>query len=74
MKLPRVAANPPEPENSSMDFNTHAKSIVDQAIGEKPVKKPNLIAKARGKARREALSPEKRKEIAVKAANKRWEK
>jgi hypothetical protein len=57
-----------------MDFNTHAKSIVDQAIGEKPTKRPNPIAKARGKARKESLSPERRKEIAVKAANKRWDK
>jgi hypothetical protein len=55
-----------------MDANTLAKSIVDQAIGEKPIKRPNARAAARGIARKEALTPDQRKEIAHKAAKARW--
>jgi len=55
-----------------MDANTLAKSIVDQAVGDKPIKRPNAQAAARGLARKEALLPEQRQEIAKKAAAKRW--
>lgn len=65
--------NVPEPENGSMDINTLAKSIVDQAIGEKPSKKQNPRASKRGTARAEALTPERRKAIAKKAAAARWQ-
>lgn len=68
------------------DANVHAFSIVQQAIGEKPVEhsaeKPQKNQAAvtlgrlgglkGGKARADALTPEKRKEIAKKAAQKRW--
>jgi hypothetical protein len=66
------------------DFNTLAKSIADQAKGDKPKeepeKNPAAVALGRlgglkgGKARAEKLSPEERSEIAKKAAKKRWEK
>jgi len=55
-----------------MDANTLAKSIVDQATGDKPIKRPNPKASARGVARKEALTPERRAEIAKKAASVRW--
>lgn len=57
-----------------MDVNTLAKSIVDQATGEKPAKKPRPQNAKRGVARANALTPERRKEIAEKAAAKRWGK
>jgi len=56
-----------------MDANTLAKSIVDQAIGEKPQKKVQPATAKRGHARAAALTPERRKAIASKAAQKRWE-
>lgn len=70
------------------DTNQLAKSIVDLATGEasEPVsgkdkeKDPAAVALGRkgglkgGKARAESLSPKKRKEIAKKAAAKRWSK
>ena len=59
-------------ENEGMDINTLAKSIVDQATGDKPVKKPNPRKQMRGKARAEALTPERRSQIAKKAAQARW--
>jgi len=55
-----------------MDANTLAKHIVDQAIGDKPHKKPNPRTAKRGEARAEALTPARRKQIAKKAAEKRW--
>lgn len=55
-----------------MDANTLAKSIVDQAIGDKPTKKKSPRASVRGTARAEALLPEQRSAIAKKAANARW--
>jgi hypothetical protein len=57
-----------------MDINTLAKSIVDQATGEQPKKKKRPATAKRGLARAAALSPERRNEIALKAANARWEK
>ncbi len=56
-----------------MDINTLAKSIVDQATGEKPKKKIQPATSKRGYARADALSPEKRESIARKAAAKRWQ-
>jgi hypothetical protein len=55
-----------------MDINTLAKSIVDQATGDKPKKKIQPATAKRGLARAAALSPEKRKAIAKKAAQVRW--
>ena len=61
------------------DMNKLAKSIVDIATGEaeNSLNKPNPKGRAGGlvggKARAASLSPEKRKEIAQKAANRRWE-
>lgn len=75
-------SNPKRPK----DTNQRAKSIVELATGEsKDVnpdegKNPKSIEAGRlgglkgGKARANKLSSEKRKEIAKKAANKRWEK
>ncbi len=70
------------------DFLTVARRVVEQAIGEQldgsPLEDPNagkspkaialgrLGGKKGGKARAEALSPEKRKAIARKAAKARW--
>ncbi len=67
------------------DFNQRAKNIVDIATGEVKENDPNYgknpaaVALGKlgglkgGKARAEKLSPERRKEIAVNAAKKRWE-
>ncbi len=66
------------------DLNQLAKFILDNATGEvdntnvEDNKKPEAVASGRlgglkgGKARAEKLSSEKRKEIAAKAAKKRW--
>lgn len=68
------------------DFATIARRVVEQAIGEtlegKPLpdtgKNPAAVALGKlggakgGRARAEALSPAKRKEIAKKAARARW--
>jgi hypothetical protein len=56
------------------DTNTLAKFIVDQATGEKPIRNPDPKAIERGQQRANALSPEKRREIARNAATKRWAK
>ncbi len=73
-------ANPKRPK----DLNQRAKSIVDIATGEKADVNPDgsknkaamelgrLGGLKGGKARADKLSPEKRKEIAQKAAKKRW--
>jgi hypothetical protein len=56
-----------------MDINTLAKSIVQQATGEKPLKKkPSQAAVARGKARMASMTPEEVSKHAANAANKRW--
>jgi len=58
-----------------VDINTLAKSIVDQATGDKPKKKTTPLPHSkRGDARAAALTPEQRKAIAKKAAAKRWGK
>lgn len=65
------------------DLNALAKSIVDEATGEKPrpderPKNPAAVELGRmgglkgGKARAAALTPERRAEIARKAAAARW--
>lgn len=68
------------------DANKRAKSIVDMATGETPAKKtdegkdPAAVALGRkgglkgGKARAESMTPERRAEIAKRAATKRWSK
>ena len=55
-----------------MDVNQKAFDVLLQSIGEKPVKKPNPRTQMRGKARAESLTPERRREIAKKAARARW--
>ena len=64
-------------------INHRAKMIVDLAIGEAtdpvPAKNPAAVELGRlgglkgGKARADSLTPDRRKEIAVNAAKKRWE-
>lgn len=66
------------------DPNLLARQIVEEAIGEPltPVKEKNAAAVALGrlgglkggKARAEKLTAEQRKEIAIRAAEKRWSK
>ena len=68
------------------DVNVLASHIIEQATGEKTPKpedykkNPAAVALGRlgglkgGKARADKLSPEERKQIAQKAAQKRWEK
>ena len=65
------------------DLNQLAKFITEQATNEdneKPVKNEAAVALGRlgglkgGKARADSLTPERRKEIAKKAAEKRWGK
>lgn len=54
-----------------MDANTLAKSIVDQATGEKPLKKPKSAAAiARGKARMASMTAEEISKNAANAAKK----
>lgn len=70
-------ANPKRPR----DTNQLAKMIVDLSTGDEV--EPELSVKAKagrlgglkgGKARKDALTPERRSEIAKKAAEKRWGK
>ena len=69
------------------DLNELAASIVAEAVGDKPAesdlptdKNPAAVALGRlgglagGPARAKKLSAKRRKEIALKAARKRWEK
>lgn len=62
------------------DANQLAKMIVDIASGDEPNERPEkdeaAVAMGRkgGKARAAAISPERRAEIARKAAAKRWRK
>jgi hypothetical protein len=70
----------------SADINLIAASVVQAATGEKPAsrsahkKNPAAVALGRlgglkgGKARAAKLSPQKRKQIARKAAKARWSK
>ncbi|MGD1892789.1 MAG: hypothetical protein ACFB15_19660 [Cyclobacteriaceae bacterium] len=76
-----------EKKKRPRDTNQRAKLIVDIATGEAEdtpdideSKNPSAVELGRlggkkgGKARAKKLSPERRKEIAKKAAAKRWEK
>ena len=72
------------------DFSIHALRVVEEATKDKETmtveevriegKNPNAVALGRlgglkgGKARAQKLSPDQRKEIAQKAAKKRWGK
>jgi hypothetical protein len=65
------------------DFTKDAFRVFQEAIGEKPSKNQIKAAMSYmgrmgglkgGKARAESLSPDRRKEIARKAAQKRWNK
>ncbi len=71
--------NPKRPR----DTNKLAKMIVDISTGGIDEQVPELSVKARagklggligGRARADSLTPERRKEIAKKAAEKRWQK
>jgi hypothetical protein len=78
----------PSRASKGRDFFTNARRVVEQAIGEQmdgsPLvdpdagKNPAAIALSKlgaskgGKARAAKLSPQKRKQIAKKAAKKRW--
>ena len=71
----------PKRSSKRQDVNVLASSIVDKATDEAHiVKNPAAVALGRlgglkgGKARAEKLSPERRKEIAIKAASARWGK
>jgi hypothetical protein len=80
----------PGHSSKERDFTIRARQSVDKAIGEHPdggpiddletKKNPHAVALGRlggrkgGKARAQKLSAEKRKEIATKAARKRWGK
>lgn len=70
-------ANPKRPR----DVNSLAKMIVDLSTGDETEPELNVKQKAGqlgglkgGKARSESLTPERRSEIAKKAAEKRWNK
>jgi len=68
------------PTRRSSDLNQLAAQLVSEATGEKPEKNPAAVALGRlgglkgGRARAEKLSPQRRSQIAKKAARKRWEK
>lgn len=74
--------SPPMPKRSSkkdsMDSNQIAASVVDEATAEESKKDPIAVELGRrggkkgGRARAEKLSPERRVEIALKAARARW--
>jgi hypothetical protein len=66
--------------SSKRDFAQNALRVVEETIGEPLGKDPAAVALGRkgglkgGKARAQALSPERRKAIAKKAAKARWKK
>ena len=69
------------PKRSSKNINEIASKIVNQATDEAHiVKNPAAVALGRlgglkgGRVRAERLSPERRREIAVKASSARWSK
>jgi len=57
-----------------MDVNKLAYKIVQQSIGEEPIKKRKPATANRGLKRAAALTPEQRSAIAKKAAAARWAK
>ena len=88
--MPTRSSKKPKREGTAHDFTVVARSVVEQAIGERldglPLpdkdagKNPAAVALGKlggakgGKARAEALSPAKRKAIAKKGAAARWKK
>ena len=74
----------PNRSNKRQDINLLARSIMEQATGQRPKepvdegKNPAAVASGRlgglkgGKARADSLTPEERSEIAKKAAEARW--
>lgn len=68
------------PPKRPRDTNQLAKSIIDLATGNAPAPKPEPPEYTRrggekgGKSRAEKMSPERRAEIAKKAAETRWKK
>lgn len=67
----------PKPSKRPRDVNQLAAEIVSEAAGETERKSPPDTSKrpggkAGGKARAEGLSPKRRREIAKKAAERRW--
>lgn len=61
-------------DHGRMDINTLAYKIVQQSIGEELKKKVQPATANRGHARAAVLTPERRKDIAQKAAQARWKK
>lgn len=64
-----------------MDANELAASIVHKIAGEPPIDAPTVMSvlgraggKKGGKRRLETMTPEQRREVALKAARARWEK
>jgi len=60
-----------------MDLNINAFRIVAESTGDRPAPSPRAVAGRTGglkggPTRAKALSPERRKEIAVKASKARW--
>jgi hypothetical protein len=88
--MPSRSSKKPKRDGTAHDFTTIARRVVERAIGEKldgsPLDDPNAgknpAAVALGKlggakggaARAKALSPAKRKAIALKAARARWKR
>ena len=87
-KRSSMAKSKPKRENTPHDFTTIARRVVEQAIGEKldgsPLdnqdsgKNPAAVALGKlggpkgGRARAKALSADRRREIALEAAQARW--
>jgi hypothetical protein len=57
-----------------MDINTLAYKIVQQSVGEEPIKEKKPENTKRGIRRASVLTAEQRSAIAKKAAKKRWAK
>lgn len=77
VRLP-IVSKPPrelEPEEMADESLSSARSILERVTGEKmPNRARTIRAAAGGAARAEKLTPERRREIAVKGAAKRWRK
>jgi len=80
--MPYMTDKPPK---RPRDPNQLAKSIIDIATGQKPDRDPTpeeqgkdsaavAMGKKGGKARADAMTPERRAEIARAAAAKRWQR
>jgi hypothetical protein len=73
-KVTRLAIGSGTVDDYGMDVNQLAYKIVQQSIGEAPVKKRQPKTAQRGLKRAASLTAEQRREIAVKAARARWVK